>query len=85
MVLSIIPAAIHGRRGVFTGVHCRMDSLRVRISGHRPTAADVSPTTYNYPFIYISRFGYLRSSLPPKATVRMQAGYRELLDHLTAS
>jgi pimeloyl-ACP methyl ester carboxylesterase len=37
----------------------------------------------NYRFVYVSRFGYLGSSLPPKATVRMQAAaYRELLDHL---
>ena len=27
-------------------VFTRTDSLRVRISGHRPTAADVSPVTY---------------------------------------
>ena len=38
----------------------------------------------NYRFVYVSRFGYLGSSLPPEATVRMQAAaYRELLDHLT--
>jgi hypothetical protein len=47
MVLTAIPTAIHGRLGVFAGVHCRTDSLRVRISGHRPTAADASPVTYN--------------------------------------
>ena len=46
MVLTAIPTAIHGRLGVFAGVHCRTDSLRVRISGHRPTAADASPVTY---------------------------------------
>jgi hypothetical protein len=38
----------------------------------------------SYRLIYVSRFGYLGSSLPPKATVRMQAAaYREFLDHLT--
>src|SRR5215212_10558904 len=46
MVLTAIPTAIRGRHGVFAGVHCRTDSLRVRISGHRPTAADASPVTY---------------------------------------
>src|SRR5215217_7282904 len=46
MVLTAIPTAIYGRLGVFAGVHCRTDSLRVRISGHRPTAADASPVTY---------------------------------------
>lgn len=36
-----------------------------------------------YRFIYISRFGYLRSDLPDQATSRTQASaYRELLDHL---
>jgi hypothetical protein len=45
--LTAIPTAIHGRLGVFAGVHCRTNSLRVRISGHRPTAADASPVTYN--------------------------------------
>ncbi|MGA8247750.1 MAG: alpha/beta hydrolase [Nocardioides sp.] len=34
-------------------------------------------------FVHVSRFGYLRSTIPPGATVRMQAqAYRELLDHL---
>src|SRR5829696_7625404 len=47
MVLTAIPTAIHGRLGVFAGVHYRTDSLRVRISGLRPTAADASPETYN--------------------------------------
>jgi hypothetical protein len=47
MVLTAIPTAIYGRFGVFAGVHCRTDSLRGRISGHRPTAADASPVTYN--------------------------------------
>lgn len=38
----------------------------------------------NYRFIYVSRFGYLGSSVPPEATVSMQAAaYRELLDHLS--
>jgi hypothetical protein len=46
MVLTAIPTAIHGRFGVFAGVHCRTDSLQVRISGHRRTAADASPVTY---------------------------------------
>jgi pimeloyl-ACP methyl ester carboxylesterase len=37
----------------------------------------------SYRFICVSRFGYLGSSLPPKATVRMQAAaYEKLLDHL---
>jgi hypothetical protein len=31
---------------VFAGVHCRTDSLRVRISGHVLMAADASPVTY---------------------------------------
>lgn len=36
-----------------------------------------------YRFIYVSRFGYLRSDLPSQATSRTQAAaYRELLDHL---
>jgi hypothetical protein len=46
MVLTAISTAFHGRLGVFAGVHCRTDSLRVRIFGHRPTAADASPVTY---------------------------------------
>jgi hypothetical protein len=46
MVLTAIPTAINGRLRVFAGVHCRTDSLQVRISGHRPTAADASPVTY---------------------------------------
>jgi pimeloyl-ACP methyl ester carboxylesterase len=34
-------------------------------------------------FLYVSRFGYLRSTLPENATARLQAAaYRELLDHL---
>lgn len=34
-------------------------------------------------FLYVSRFGYLRSTLPPAASPRLQAAaYRELLDHL---
>lgn len=38
----------------------------------------------NYRFIYVSRFGYLASALPPAATSRAQAAaYRELLDHLS--
>jgi hypothetical protein len=45
MVLTAIPTAIRGRLGVFAGIHCRTDSLQVRISGHRPTAADASPVT----------------------------------------
>lgn len=37
----------------------------------------------DYRFIYVSRFGYLASALPPAATARTQAAaYRELLDHL---
>jgi hypothetical protein len=47
MVLTAIPTAINGRLGMSAGVHCRTDSLRVRISGHRPTAADATPVTYN--------------------------------------
>lgn len=36
-----------------------------------------------YRFIYVSRFGYLRSDLPGGATSRTQAAaYRDLLDHL---
>jgi pimeloyl-ACP methyl ester carboxylesterase len=36
-----------------------------------------------YQFIYVSRFGYLGSDLPDKATARTQAAaYRDLLDHL---
>src|SRR4029453_8866237 len=48
MVLTAILTAIHSRLGVFAGVHCRTDSLRVRISGHRRTAADASPVTYKH-------------------------------------
>lgn len=34
-------------------------------------------------FLYVSRFGYLKSSLPKGATARLQAAaYRDLLDHL---
>jgi pimeloyl-ACP methyl ester carboxylesterase len=37
----------------------------------------------DYRFIYVSRFGYLGSSLPEDATPRLQAAaYRDLLDHL---
>lgn len=37
----------------------------------------------DYWFIYVSRFGYLRSSVPDGATSKLQAAaYRELLDHL---
>lgn len=36
-----------------------------------------------YRFISISRFGYLRSPIPAKASIKTQASlYRELLDHL---
>jgi alpha/beta hydrolase fold len=36
-----------------------------------------------YRFIYVSRFGYLESSVPEGASTRLQAAaYRELLDHL---
>ena len=36
-----------------------------------------------YRFVYVSRFGYLDSSLPANATPRLQAAaYKELLDHL---
>jgi len=36
-----------------------------------------------YRFLYVSRFGYLRSSMPAHASARLQAAaYRELLDHL---
>ena len=36
-----------------------------------------------YRFVYVSRFGYLKSSLPDGATPRLQAAaYKELLDHL---
>jgi pimeloyl-ACP methyl ester carboxylesterase len=36
-----------------------------------------------YRFVYVSRFGYLRSSLPDGATPRLQAAaYKNLLDHL---
>ena len=37
----------------------------------------------NYRFLYISRFGYLKSSMPRDASVKMQAeAYSELLDYL---
>jgi pimeloyl-ACP methyl ester carboxylesterase len=37
----------------------------------------------DYRFIYLSRFGYLRSSVPDGATSKLQAAaYRVLLDHL---
>jgi pimeloyl-ACP methyl ester carboxylesterase len=36
-----------------------------------------------YRFVYVSRFGYLKSSLPDGATPRLQAAaYEDLLDHL---
>jgi len=36
-----------------------------------------------YRFLYVSRFGYLESSLPEGATARLQAAaYKDLLDHL---
>ena len=36
-----------------------------------------------YRFLYISRFGYLKSSLPKDATARLQAAvYKDLLDYL---
>jgi pimeloyl-ACP methyl ester carboxylesterase len=36
-----------------------------------------------YRFLYVSRFGYLKSSLPDRATPRLQAAaYKDLLDHL---
>jgi pimeloyl-ACP methyl ester carboxylesterase len=36
-----------------------------------------------YRFLYVSRFGYLRSAVPKQATARLQAAtYKELLDHL---
>ncbi len=41
----------------------------------------ILPLTCRY--LYVSRFGYLRSALPPMASARRQAAaYRELLDHL---
>lgn len=37
----------------------------------------------HYRFLYVSRFGYLKSSLPKGASARLQAAaYKELLDHL---
>lgn len=37
-----------------------------------------------YRFLYVSRFGYLRSSLPKNASAEIQAAaYKELLDHLS--
>ena len=37
----------------------------------------------NHRFLYISRFGYLKSSLPEDASARLQAtAYKDLLDHL---
>jgi pimeloyl-ACP methyl ester carboxylesterase len=37
----------------------------------------------DYRFLYVSRFGYLRSSVPEGATPRLQAAaYKDLLDHL---
>ncbi|MFC2024615.1 hypothetical protein ACFLTJ_03505, partial [Chloroflexota bacterium] len=37
----------------------------------------------NHRFLYISRFGYLKSSLPKDASARLQAvAYKDLLDHL---
>ena len=36
-----------------------------------------------YRFLYVSRFGYLKSALPKDASARLQAAaYKELLDHL---
>jgi pimeloyl-ACP methyl ester carboxylesterase len=36
-----------------------------------------------YRFLYVSRFGYLKSALPENASARLQAAaYKELLDHL---
>ncbi|MGH2352160.1 MAG: alpha/beta fold hydrolase [Chloroflexota bacterium] len=36
-----------------------------------------------YRFLYVSRFGYLKSSLPAEASARLQAAaYKELLDYL---
>jgi pimeloyl-ACP methyl ester carboxylesterase len=36
-----------------------------------------------YQFLYVSRFGYLRSSFPENASARLQAAaYNDLLDHL---
>jgi hypothetical protein len=46
MVLTAILTAICDSFRVFASVHCRTDSLQVRISGHRRTAADASPVTY---------------------------------------
>ena len=38
---------------------------------------------HHYKFLYISRFGYLKSSLPVNATPKLQAAvYKELLDYL---
>jgi pimeloyl-ACP methyl ester carboxylesterase len=37
-----------------------------------------------YKFISVSRFGYLRSPIPPEASIRFQASlYAALLDHLS--
>lgn len=37
----------------------------------------------NHRFVYVSRFGYLKSSVPENASARLQATvYKELLDHL---
>jgi len=36
-----------------------------------------------YRFLFVSRFGYLKSSMPPHASARLQAAaYKELLDYL---
>src|SRR5215218_8356948 len=74
MVLTAIPTAIHGRLGVFAVVHCRTDSLRVRISGHRPTAADASPVTYKQ--------GVSSSSLLAPTIITPSQGHELLHRHL---
>jgi len=57
------------------------------ITGGVDQAEDLIDRWHNftpaYRFIFVSRFGYLRSSLPTGATPRMQAGaFAALLDHL---
>ena len=58
-----------GRLGVFADVYCRTDSLRVRISGQRRTAADVSNVSPRPP----GRKPRSRRSSTPRTRITLKA------------
>jgi pimeloyl-ACP methyl ester carboxylesterase len=89
--LASIPTTIHAARYGDIQFHVVGDGPTVLVS-HGITGgvdhAEYLVTRWRnfderYRFVYVSRFGYLKSSLPDDATPRLQAAaYKDLLDHL---